>query len=38
VLAFGLRLTSEAVAAEMLDAFCATPFDESERPEVDRLE
>jgi ribose 5-phosphate isomerase B len=38
VLAFGLRLTSEAVAAEMLDAFCSTPFDESERAEVERLE
>lgn len=38
VLAFGLRLTSEQVAAEMVDAFLATSFDEGEREAVGRLE
>jgi ribose 5-phosphate isomerase B len=38
VLALGLRLTTESVAAEMLDAFLSTPFDEAERAAVDRLE
>jgi ribose 5-phosphate isomerase B len=38
VLAFGLRLTTESVAAEMLDAFLTTPFDDAERAAIDRLE
>jgi ribose 5-phosphate isomerase B len=38
VLAFGLRLTTESLAAEMVDAFLATPFDDAERAAVDRLE
>ena len=38
VLAFGLRLTTESVAAEMVDAFLSTPFDDAERAAVDRLE
>ncbi len=38
VLAFGLRLTSGAVAAEMLDAFVDTPFDPEEAGPVGRLE
>jgi ribose 5-phosphate isomerase B len=38
VLAFGLRLTSEPVAVEMLDAFLSTPFDEGERPFVNEVE
>src|ERR1700684_2174774 len=29
VLAFGLRLTTESLAAEMLDAFLSTPFDDA---------
>jgi ribose 5-phosphate isomerase B len=37
VLAFGLRLTTEPVAAEMLDAFLATGFDDTERAALDRL-
>ena len=37
MLAFGLRLTTEPVAAEMLDAFLATAFDDTERAAVDRL-
>jgi ribose 5-phosphate isomerase B len=38
VLAFGLRLTTEAVAAEMVDAFLETPFDRTEADLVDSLE
>ncbi len=38
VLAFGLRLTSEAVAAEMVEAFLSTPFETQEAPAVARLE
>lgn len=38
VLALGLRLTSPAIASEMLDAFLSTPFDESEAPLVERVE
>jgi ribose 5-phosphate isomerase B len=38
VLAFGLRLTSEAVAAEMVDAFLATEADPAELPAVGRLD
>ncbi len=38
VLAFGLRLTTEVVAAEMLDAFLRTDADASELPLVARLE
>jgi len=38
VLAFGLRLTTESLATEMVDAFLSTPFDEAERAAVDRLE
>ena len=38
VLAIGLRLTSPAVAAEMLDAFFDTPVGEGEQPFIDRLE
>jgi ribose 5-phosphate isomerase B len=37
VLAFGLRLTSEAVAGEMLDAFLSTPFDTGEAAHVARV-
>lgn len=37
VLAFGLRLTSVEVAAEMLDAFLTTGTDAAERPLIDRL-
>lgn len=37
VLAFGLRLTSQAVAAEMLEAFLSTEADESERANFERL-
>ncbi|MGH9149710.1 MAG: RpiB/LacA/LacB family sugar-phosphate isomerase [Acidimicrobiales bacterium] len=37
VLAFGLRLTTPTVAAEMLDAFLGTGPDESERPNIERL-
>ncbi len=38
VLAFGLRLTTEAVAAEMLDAFLRTDPDPAEEPLVARVE
>jgi ribose 5-phosphate isomerase B len=38
VLAFGLRLTSAAVATELAQAFLATPFDPAERDPVARLE
>jgi ribose 5-phosphate isomerase B len=38
VLAFGLRLTTESLATEMVGAFLATPFDEAERAAVDRLD
>lgn len=38
VLAFGLRLTTEAVAGEMLDAFLSTPFDLGEAVHVARVE
>lgn len=38
VLAFGLRLTSDAVAREMLDAFLSADADDQERPLVDRVE
>jgi ribose 5-phosphate isomerase B len=37
VLAFGLRLTTPAVAAEMVDAFLETPFDPSESDLVESL-
>jgi ribose 5-phosphate isomerase B len=37
VLAFGLRLTTEAVAAELLDAFLGTDVDAGERAEIDKL-
>ena len=37
VLALGLRLTSPAVAGELLDAFLATEADEDERENVDKL-
>ena len=38
VLAFGLRLTTEAVAVEMLDAFLRTDLDPAEAPLVARVE
>jgi ribose 5-phosphate isomerase B len=38
VLALGLRLTSEAVAVEMLDAFLHEPVDPGEGPVIARLE
>ncbi|MGD0321985.1 MAG: RpiB/LacA/LacB family sugar-phosphate isomerase [Acidimicrobiales bacterium] len=38
VLAFGLRLTSEDVASEMLDAFSSTEPKESERAAISRVE
>jgi ribose 5-phosphate isomerase B len=38
VLALGLRLTSEAVAAEMLEAFLGAPADPGELPAVARVE
>jgi ribose 5-phosphate isomerase B len=38
VLAVGLRLASEVVAAEMLDAFISTEVDETERAAIARLE
>jgi ribose 5-phosphate isomerase B len=38
VLAFGLRLTSEAVVSEMLDAFLATEADAGEEALVARVE
>lgn len=37
VLAMGNRLTSEVVAAEMLDAFLLTPVDEDERDTIERV-
>jgi len=36
VLALSLRLTSEALAEEVIDAFLVTAADESERTEIDR--
>jgi ribose 5-phosphate isomerase B len=38
VLALGLRLTSEEVASEMLDAFLTTDVDDDERAAIARLE
>ncbi|HLN16479.1 MAG TPA: RpiB/LacA/LacB family sugar-phosphate isomerase [Acidimicrobiales bacterium] len=38
VLAFGLRLTTAALADEMVDAFLTTSFDEEEAPFVARVE
>ena len=38
VVALGLRLTTETVAAEVLDAFLAEPADPHERALIDRLE
>ncbi len=38
VLALGLRLSSEVVAAEMLDAFISTSVDETERAAIARVE
>jgi ribose 5-phosphate isomerase B len=38
VLAFGLRLTTEAVAAEMLDAFLSTDADPAEESTIARVE
>jgi len=38
VLAFGLRLTTEPVAAEMMEAFLTTAFDDSERDAVGRVD
>lgn len=38
VLAFGLRLTTEALAAEMTEAFLTTPFDPGEAALVGRVE
>lgn len=38
ILAFGLRLTSEEVAKEMIDAFLSTEPDESERGAISRVE
>lgn len=38
VLAFGLRLTTEAVAAELLDAFLTTDVDPDEQPAIDAVE
>ena len=38
VVALGLRLTSEAVAAEVVDAFLAEPADPREQPLIDRVE
>ena len=38
VLAMGLRLTTAATAAEMLDAFIGTDVDESERSTIDAVE
>ena len=37
VLAFGLRLTTEAVAVEMLEAFLSTAVDAGEQAEIDKL-
>jgi ribose 5-phosphate isomerase B len=38
VLALGLRLTTETVAEEMLDAFMDTPFDQTEAEQVASME
>ena len=38
VLAIGLRLASEVVAAEMLDAFISSEVDETERAAIARVE
>ena len=38
VLAMGLRLTSEVVAAEVLDAFLTTQADADEQPAIARVE
>jgi len=38
VLAIGLRLTSEVVAAEILDAFMTTQVDEDELEAIARVE
>ncbi len=38
VLALSLRLTTPAVAAEIVDAFLATEAEEDERPNIDRVE
>jgi ribose 5-phosphate isomerase B len=38
VLAFGLRLTSEHLLGEMLDAFLTTPFDPEEAGHVAKVE
>jgi ribose 5-phosphate isomerase B len=38
VLAFGLRLTSEELAREMIDAFLRTPPDDAEREVIARVE
>ena len=38
VLALGLRLTSEAAAAEVLEAFLTTVPDEEERPRIEAVE
>ncbi|MEJ5255616.1 MAG: RpiB/LacA/LacB family sugar-phosphate isomerase [Acidimicrobiales bacterium] len=38
VLAIGLRLTSEEVARELLEAFLTTGVDEDERANIDRVE
>ncbi|MHB1536155.1 MAG: RpiB/LacA/LacB family sugar-phosphate isomerase [Acidimicrobiales bacterium] len=38
VLALGLRLTSLAVAREMLEAFLTTPVDEAEQPTIADVE
>jgi ribose 5-phosphate isomerase B len=38
VLAMGLRLTTEATAVEMIDAFLVTSTDADERPNIDRVE
>ena len=38
VLALSLRLTTEALAAEIVRTFVSTPFDPDEAPAVDRVE
>ena len=38
VVAIGLRLTSETVAAEIVDAFIAEPADDDEAPAIARVE
>ncbi len=38
VLALSLRLTTPAVAAEIVDAFLATEAEEDERPNIERVE